>query len=363
MHVPQQLAAPPGDAIMTICGANKCSVVITPYVCHNTAMPACSRAFPLVPQDAAALAAPPGDAIQALWVGHASMLVQMEGVAFMTDPFFSQRSSPVQFMGPRRWVQGVFGGMRVGLLEVGVSVWRVSWPAAEAGSSVLAGTGSCGLWPSWLTPSSRAQALYSSWGHAGGWVWGARVARSGGACVHVSSLPAAHAGSVRWLAQPYVVCGRACIEETQSGWHELLRPHVTHSAGKNGGHSSMLPQQPCCGIATWDIVLRTSRVEACATAATAAAAACRAVQPALVPEDAAMPRLDFVVLSHNHYDHLDAGSVDRLHRYARQSSQKSKLLIPAAASSWCMALASSAAVAAASRLCSLALRMLHHPAY
>lgn len=39
----------------------------------------------------------------------------------------------------------------------------------------------------------------------------------------------------------------------------------------------------------------------------------RAVPPALVPEDAAFPRqLDFVVLSHNHYDHLDSGSVDRL---------------------------------------------------
>jgi L-ascorbate metabolism protein UlaG (beta-lactamase superfamily) len=34
---------------------------------------------------------------------------------------------------------------------------------------------------------------------------------------------------------------------------------------------------------------------------------CRAVQPALVPEDAAFPQLDFVCISHNHYDHLDAG--------------------------------------------------------
>jgi L-ascorbate metabolism protein UlaG (beta-lactamase superfamily) len=44
----------------------------------------------------------------------------------------------------------------------------------------------------------------------------------------------------------------------------------------------------------------------------------RAVQPALVPEDAAMPRLDFVLLSHNHYDHLDSGSVDRLFRWVGQ---------------------------------------------
>ena len=37
-----------------------------------------------------------------MWVGHATVLVQMEGVTFITDPLFSQRCSPVQFMGPQR---------------------------------------------------------------------------------------------------------------------------------------------------------------------------------------------------------------------------------------------------------------------
>lgn len=43
----------------------------------------------------------PGDGIQAAWLGHASVLVQMEGVTFLTDPVFSERCSPVQWMGPR----------------------------------------------------------------------------------------------------------------------------------------------------------------------------------------------------------------------------------------------------------------------
>jgi N-acyl-phosphatidylethanolamine-hydrolysing phospholipase D len=36
------------------------------------------------------------------WVGHASMLVQAGGLNVLTDPVFSGRASPVQFIGPQR---------------------------------------------------------------------------------------------------------------------------------------------------------------------------------------------------------------------------------------------------------------------
>jgi N-acyl-phosphatidylethanolamine-hydrolysing phospholipase D len=45
-----------------------------------------------------------GGCIQAAWLGHASMLVQMEGVTFLTDPVLSARCSPVQWLGPKRVV-------------------------------------------------------------------------------------------------------------------------------------------------------------------------------------------------------------------------------------------------------------------
>jgi N-acyl-phosphatidylethanolamine-hydrolysing phospholipase D len=38
------------------------------------------------------------------WVGHSTFLVRMDGVAFVTDPMFSERASPFSFMGPRRMV-------------------------------------------------------------------------------------------------------------------------------------------------------------------------------------------------------------------------------------------------------------------
>ncbi len=37
------------------------------------------------------------------WVGHATALLQIGGVNVLTDPHFSERASPVQWLGPRRW--------------------------------------------------------------------------------------------------------------------------------------------------------------------------------------------------------------------------------------------------------------------
>ena len=36
------------------------------------------------------------------WIGHATMLVQAGGLNVLTDPIFSRRASPVQFLGPER---------------------------------------------------------------------------------------------------------------------------------------------------------------------------------------------------------------------------------------------------------------------
>jgi N-acyl-phosphatidylethanolamine-hydrolysing phospholipase D len=38
------------------------------------------------------------------WVGHTSFLIQMAGLNILIDPVWSERASPVRFVGPRRWV-------------------------------------------------------------------------------------------------------------------------------------------------------------------------------------------------------------------------------------------------------------------
>ena len=60
------------------------------------------QVFPLQEIDWAALREPPAH-LQVTWVGHASLLVQLDGYNVLTDPVFSQRCAPTQFAGPKRY--------------------------------------------------------------------------------------------------------------------------------------------------------------------------------------------------------------------------------------------------------------------
>jgi len=54
--------------------------------------------------DAAALATPvPADALRVTWLGHSTTLIEIDGRRFLTDPVWSERASPSQLMGPKRF--------------------------------------------------------------------------------------------------------------------------------------------------------------------------------------------------------------------------------------------------------------------
>lgn len=44
-----------------------------------------------------------GPGLRVTWLGHATVLVEIDGLNVLTDPVFSQRASPFQFMGPKRY--------------------------------------------------------------------------------------------------------------------------------------------------------------------------------------------------------------------------------------------------------------------
>jgi L-ascorbate metabolism protein UlaG (beta-lactamase superfamily) len=43
-----------------------------------------------------------GKNLNVTWIGHSTVLIQTAGLNIVTDPFFSQRASPFQFLGPKR---------------------------------------------------------------------------------------------------------------------------------------------------------------------------------------------------------------------------------------------------------------------
>jgi L-ascorbate metabolism protein UlaG (beta-lactamase superfamily) len=49
------------------------------------------------------LAAPPASGLRVTWFGHSSMLIEIDGKRLLTDPMWSERASPLGWLGPKRW--------------------------------------------------------------------------------------------------------------------------------------------------------------------------------------------------------------------------------------------------------------------
>ncbi len=49
------------------------------------------------------LAQPPSKALRITWLGHSSLLVELEGRRFLTDPLWYNRVSPFKYLGPKRF--------------------------------------------------------------------------------------------------------------------------------------------------------------------------------------------------------------------------------------------------------------------
>ena len=57
----------------------------------------------LPPVDPARLAAPPSSGLRVTWLGHSTSFVEVDGARVLTDPMWSERVSPYQGIGPKRF--------------------------------------------------------------------------------------------------------------------------------------------------------------------------------------------------------------------------------------------------------------------
>jgi L-ascorbate metabolism protein UlaG (beta-lactamase superfamily) len=62
-----------------------------------------AAAVPVEVRHAGDYATPPSSGLRVTWLGHSSVLVEIDGVVVLTDPIFSERLSPLGFIGPKRF--------------------------------------------------------------------------------------------------------------------------------------------------------------------------------------------------------------------------------------------------------------------
>ena len=59
--------------------------------------------LPVIPVQPESFTTPPPPGLRAIWIGHSSVLIEMDGLRFMVDPIFSEYASPFQWIGPKRF--------------------------------------------------------------------------------------------------------------------------------------------------------------------------------------------------------------------------------------------------------------------
>ncbi len=59
--------------------------------------------FPLLNPEKASLAPGGGEALRATWLGHSTVLLEIDGKLILTDPVFGPRAAPVSWLGPKRF--------------------------------------------------------------------------------------------------------------------------------------------------------------------------------------------------------------------------------------------------------------------
>jgi L-ascorbate metabolism protein UlaG (beta-lactamase superfamily) len=76
---------------------------VLPLYLNNKAESEPKRALGPFRTDASVYQAAPASGLRVTWLGHSSMLIEIDGVRVLVDPVWEERASPVQWFGPKRF--------------------------------------------------------------------------------------------------------------------------------------------------------------------------------------------------------------------------------------------------------------------
>jgi L-ascorbate metabolism protein UlaG (beta-lactamase superfamily) len=91
------------NPVPTAVGGFGLALKVLPQFLTNRAERAPQQALGPFRTDAAVYATAPESGLRVTWMGHSSMLVEIDGVRVLVDPVWDERASPYQWMGPKRF--------------------------------------------------------------------------------------------------------------------------------------------------------------------------------------------------------------------------------------------------------------------
>lgn len=71
--------------------------------CKSSPIATPPKPLPVIKIDSRRFLMPPVSGLRVTWLGHSTNLLEIDGHRFLLDPVWADRSSPVQWAGPKRW--------------------------------------------------------------------------------------------------------------------------------------------------------------------------------------------------------------------------------------------------------------------
>lgn len=93
------------NPVATTVGGFTTMFKVLPLFLKNRAERVPKRALGPFHTDVGVYSTAPASGLRVTWMGHSSMLVEMDGVRVLIDPVWDQRASPVRWMGPKRFFE------------------------------------------------------------------------------------------------------------------------------------------------------------------------------------------------------------------------------------------------------------------